>query len=158
MNADYFRQLYQYHVAANHKLWHESIVELTDEQFKQKLPYSVGSVRNQVVHLLNIENSWFFDLRGLEAPGWVNPVHLPDRPRVRAKWDAVEAGMGAYLASLIDDDLGRDGAEGLRVWQVLFHVLNHGTDHRAQLLAMLAQLKAPTFSQDYPFYAKGKWR
>jgi len=70
MNVDYFRQLYDYHFAANHKLWNESIAGLTGEQFKQKLPYSVGSIRNQTVHMLNVENSWFCELRGIEAPGW----------------------------------------------------------------------------------------
>ncbi len=68
MNADHFHQLYDYHFAANHKPWRQSIVGLTDGQFKQKLPYSVGSVRNQVVQMLNVEHSWFRNLRGLEAP------------------------------------------------------------------------------------------
>lgn len=158
MNANHLRQLYDYHFAANHKLWDHSIARLTDEQFKQKHPYSVGSVRNQAVHMLNVEHSWFCGLRGLAAPGWANPVHLPDRARVRARWDEVEAGMRIYLTGLADEELDRPGSEGLAVWQVLFHVLNHGTDHRAQLLSMLIYLEAPTFAQDYVLYNKGKWR
>jgi uncharacterized damage-inducible protein DinB len=158
MNADHFRQLYESHFAANHKLWADSIAGLTDEQFKQKLPYSVGSIRNQVVHMLNVEHSWFCELRGVDPPGWANPVHLPDRPRVRARWDAVEAGLQSYLANLAADDLQQPGPDGLQVWQVLFQVLNHGTDHRAQLLSMLAQFEAPTFAQDYALFVRGKLR
>jgi uncharacterized damage-inducible protein DinB len=37
---------------------------------------------------------------------------------------------------------------------VLIHVANHGTDHRAQLLALLNQLGVKTFPQDYFFFIK----
>ena len=40
----------------------------------------------------------------------------------------------------------------LIVWQVLLHVANHGTDHRAQLLRVLNDLGVKTTSQDYIFY------
>jgi uncharacterized damage-inducible protein DinB len=37
-------------------------------------------------------------------------------------------------------------------WQVFAHVANHGTDHRAQILRLLHDLGAPTFSQDFMIY------
>ncbi len=37
-------------------------------------------------------------------------------------------------------------------WQVLLHLVNHGTDHRAQVLRALQDLGAPTFDQDYILY------
>jgi uncharacterized damage-inducible protein DinB len=40
----------------------------------------------------------------------------------------------------------------LVVWQVLLHVANHGTDHRAQILRLLNDLGLRTESQDYIFY------
>jgi uncharacterized damage-inducible protein DinB len=40
----------------------------------------------------------------------------------------------------------------LTVWQVLLHVVNHGTDHRAQVLRILHDFGAPTTAQDYIFY------
>jgi uncharacterized damage-inducible protein DinB len=40
----------------------------------------------------------------------------------------------------------------LFAWQVLLHVVNHGTDHRAQLLRLLNDLGGETTSQDYIFY------
>jgi len=44
------------------------------------------------------------------------------------------------------------GDEDLILWQVLLHVVNHGTDHRAQLLRLLNDLGVRTTSQDYIFY------
>jgi uncharacterized damage-inducible protein DinB len=35
------------------------------------------------------------------------------------------------------------------VWQVLLHVVNHGTDHRAQILRLLNDLGGYTEYQDY---------
>ncbi len=42
------------------------------------------------------------------------------------------------------------------VWEVLFHVLNHAADHRAQTLAPLYAPGARTFPQDYAFFVMGK--
>lgn len=157
MNADTFRQLYAYHFAANRKLWNDCVMALTDEQFKRKLDYSVGSVRNQVVHMFVTENNWFSALRDVDPLRNVNPVYFGSREKVRRQWDIVEAELRDYLESLQDADLPRSSGYDLLVWQVLFHVLNHGTDHRAQLLTMLQQLGVKTFAQDYFFFAKGRF-
>lgn len=156
MNAAYFRQLYAYHFALNRKLWHESIMTLSDEQFVQDLDYSVGSIRNQVVHLFSVDNSWFSVLRGEERAHFANPVHYPNRDKTRTRWDEVEAAMQGYLDGLTDDALTQPFHEPLVVWEVLLHVANHGTDHRAQLLAMLHSLGAPTFAQDYVHWRMGR--
>jgi uncharacterized damage-inducible protein DinB len=156
MNADAFRQLYDYHFAANRRLWESSVAPLTDAQFRQKLPYSLGSVRNQIVHMLNIDDRWFCGLRGLAVPGILNPVYFGTAAKVRERWDQVEADMRDYLARLDDAELERPLDPHAAVWQVLFHVLNHGTDHRAQVLAMLAQLGVSGYAQDYYLYLLGK--
>ena len=156
MKADHFRQLYDYHFDLNRKIWDQCIAELPKELFKKKLDYSTGSIRNQTVHLLNVDDRWFSGLRGLEIPGFINPVHLATKERVRSKWDEVEANMRGYLEGLTDDDIYQPFEMNLEIWQVLYHVLNHGTDHRAQMLAMLNQLGVETFPQDYALFLFGK--
>jgi uncharacterized damage-inducible protein DinB len=158
MNADGFRHLYDYHFAINRKVWDSCVVPLTDAQFTQDIAYSVGSIRNQTVHMLNIDERWFCGLRGVEVPGFLDPLHFPTRAVVRERWDAVEADMRAYLEALRDDDLHDPLSEQFphKVWQVLIHVLNHGTDHRAQMLAMLNQMGVETFPQDYALYLLGR--
>jgi uncharacterized damage-inducible protein DinB len=157
MNPDHFRQLYEYHFAANHRLWERCILGLTAEQFRRQLPYSLGSVRNQVVHMMNMEDRWFCGLRGEEVPSILNPVYFGTAAKVRERWDAVEVDMRAYLARLDAAELARPFDEKAAVWQVLFHVLNHGTDHRAQTMAMLAQLGIKGFPQDYYLHLIGRW-
>jgi uncharacterized damage-inducible protein DinB len=156
VNAEGFRRLFDYHVQQNQRLWTHTIVPMTDAQFTQPVDYSVGSVRNQVVHLLNVDERWFCGLRGVEPPGFLNPAHFPTREKVRMKWDQVERDMRFWLARLTDAELRLPfETTPMRVWEVLFHVLNHGTDHRAQTLALAAQLGLPTFAQDYAYVALG---
>lgn len=157
MNADAFRHFYNYHFAENRKIWDSYIMPLTYEQFTQTVTYSHGSVRNQVIHLMNVDEAWFSGLRGVELPDDYKPADSDDRHLIRAHWDAVEQHMRDYLANLQDEVLltkpfpaGED--ENLILWQVLLHVANHGTDHRAQLLGLLNALGVKTKSQDYIFY------
>ncbi len=63
MDADAFRYLYDYHFSKNRKMWDRFIMPLSQEQFVQGADYSHGSVRNQVVHLLNVEELWFSELQ-----------------------------------------------------------------------------------------------
>jgi uncharacterized damage-inducible protein DinB len=160
MNADDFRHLYEYHFTINHKIWDQCIMPLTDEQFTRSSAYSIGSVRNQVVHMMNIDERWFGGLRGLPLPDFIDPESLPERQVIRQKWDAVEADMRAYLETLRDDHIRSQpflaqSSDPMYLWQVLIHVANHGTDHRAQLLALLDQLGIKTFPQDYFFFLIG---
>jgi uncharacterized damage-inducible protein DinB len=159
MNADAFRHFYNYHFAENRKLW-DYVTQLSPEQFSQNVNYSHGSVRDQVVHLMNVEDAWFTPLRGSEIPEYVNSGNGDDRDAIRANWDKVEQSIRDYLAMLRDDVLlEKPFAEGedkdLILWQVLIHVVNHGTDHRAQLLRVLSDLGVKTIYQDYVFYAYG---
>ena len=156
MNADAFRHVYEYHFAENRNLWDAYVSQLSDDQFAHSSPYSHGSVREQIIHLINVDHAWFSDLRKDE------PVELPeqfaDRERIREAWDAVEQRMRDYLAGLHDAMVfEKPFAEGedkdLILWQVLLHVINHGTDHRAQILRMLHDLGVSTTAQDYIFYA-----
>lgn len=157
MNADAFRQLYNYHFVENRNIWHH-IIQLPYHQFVQHFNYSLGSVRNQIVHLMNVDEVWFCELSGIELPVPYQPADIDDRAAIRARWDSVEQMMRGYLAGLRDNMLFdqpiREPVEdrNLMVWQVLIHVVNHGTDHRAQILRILHDFGLKTTSQDFIFY------
>jgi uncharacterized damage-inducible protein DinB len=157
MNADAFRHFYNYHFAENRHIWDDYVISLSQEQFTQEVSYSHGSVRNQIVHLVSVDDTWFSGLRDVELPETLNPADFEDRAILRAQWDKVEQNMRDYLANLRDDMLvekpfpeGED--EDLILWQILLHVANHGTDHRAQILRLLNDMGVKTTSQDYIFY------
>ena len=156
MNTQAFRHFFDYHFSENRITWDRYVMQLTDAQFVQSTPYSLGSVRNHIAHLMWVDDTWFSGLRGAPLPEPLDPTAFTDRASLRAYWDRIEAEMRAYLADLRDDALfekplqGED--ENLIVWQVLLHVVNHGTDHRAQILRVISDFGMKTVSQDYIFY------
>jgi uncharacterized damage-inducible protein DinB len=158
MNADAFRLFYNYHFAENRKIWDVCIASLTYEQFTQDVAYSHGSVRDQIVHILNVDELWFSELRNAEPIELAPAVNYDDRKEIRAHWDDVELRMRAYLAQLQDKQLFEkpikepEEDKHLAVWQVLLHVANHATDHRAQLLRVMHDMGIETGSQDFIFY------
>ncbi|MCQ3974791.1 MAG: hypothetical protein DPW09_15220 [Anaerolineae bacterium] len=157
MNANAFRHFYNYHFTENRKIWNY-VSQLSHEQFTQQVGYSHGSVREQIVHLISCDDTWFSELRGVEPSESLPPTNLDDRNMIRTHWDRVEQNMRDYLAELRDEMLfdtpivEPEEDKDLIVWQVLLHVVNHGTDHRAQLLRLLNDLGVETTSQDYIFY------
>lgn len=158
MFAEALRHFYRYHIAENRTIWHSYVVALTAEQFTQPNAYAHGSIRDQILHLISVDDVWFSSLQGLESLDPLPPTAADDRERIRAYWDQVEQRMDTYLAHLDDAMLGMqpitepEEDRGLCVWQVLLHVVNHGTDHRAQLLRSLHDLGITTGAQDYIFY------
>lgn len=160
MNADAFRQFYEYHFTENRKIWDRYVVPLSQEQFRRAVDYSRGSVRDQIVHMMSADDYWFSGLRGVKRPDDLNPADFDDRQVLRARWDAIEQTMRDYLAGVRDEMLFekpfKDGEDpDVILWQALLHVANHGTDHRAQLLRLLHDLGVETDSQDYIFYLYG---
>ena len=157
MNADAFRHFYNYHFAENRVVW-KHVASLSFEKFTQPVDYSHGSVRDQIIHLIDAEQMWFSELRDVRPLELPSPSDVDDRQVIRAFWDAVEQDIRGYLTELRDDMLFTkpikepDVDQILTVWQVLLHVANHATDHRAQLLRVLHDLGVETKSQDYIFY------
>jgi uncharacterized damage-inducible protein DinB len=157
MNADAFRHLYDYHFAQNRMIWY-FVMQLSQEQFTQPSLYSLGSVRNQIVHLMNIDDVWFTQLTGASGIETLYPDEGNDRADIRAHWDEVVERMRTYLAALRDDMLftkpfpNHPEDKDMIMWQVLQHVANHGTDHRAQILRLMNDLGLETPPQDYAFY------
>ena len=158
MNADAFRHFYDYHFSENRKIWDRYVTQLSDEQFTQPVSYSRGSVQDQILHLISCDDVWFSSLRGVEPREDLTPADFTDREGIRAHWNKVEQSMRDYLAGLRDDMLLTKPIEepeedkDLILWQVLLHVVNHGTDHRAQLLRLLNDMGVETAYQDYIFH------
>ncbi len=124
--------------------------QLTPEQFTRDLGGSFASVRDTLVHLYSAEWAWYQRWHGTSPTAMLSPAEYPDVATLRAAWVAHEATMRAFLGSV--------GAEGITrvieyrtlagqpsssaLWEMLHHVVNHGTYHRGQVTTMLRQLGA----------------
>lgn len=157
MDANAFRHLYEYHFAENNKIWKICLDLLDSQHFIHTNNYSHGSVRDQLIHLTSVDEVWFCELQG-KVPA-DPPEQNWDIQTLRSYRDSVEQGMRNYLQQLSNDMLTTkpiiepEEDRDLVVWQVLFHVINHATDHRAQILRQLYELGYETSDQDYVFFA-----
>ncbi len=156
MNPDAYRDLFVYDEWATHRVW-DCLEQLTDEEFTTDLNYSVGSLRMQTVHMLTNQSFWVGFLTTGERR-FVDYDDYPTRPVILAAWDLVHRETREYLDALTADHLDRivlpdhwasRGRTPFAVWQGLTQVLNHNTDHRAQMLAGIHRLGGQTIAQDY---------
>jgi uncharacterized damage-inducible protein DinB len=146
--------LFNYHYDLWERVW-ESILTLSEAQFQQPVGYSHGSLHHQMLHAAVVDKRWLLGIKGdLAARHFqLNPADYPTRPLVKAVWDATAGEMQAYITALDEDILASKPARMSEpVWQILLHVANHGTDHRAQILRILHDFEAPTFDQDFIIY------
>ncbi len=160
MNAAEARELFGYNQWAHDKVW-RCVLVLDAERFTRALPYSVGSICQQLGHVMNVDRSWCARLGGEPDHEWIALEAFPTPAALHGEWQAhaarnravVESIDDAGWAEVIHYDMGSYGGPRASTrGQILRHVVNHGTDHRAQILAGLAQLGAATVEHDLMFY------
>jgi uncharacterized damage-inducible protein DinB len=161
MNAAYFRRLFDYNYWAHQRVW-DCVMKLSDEQFTRPCDYSIGSVHAQIVHTMGAELLWLTRVQGNPIPRIPPTEDYPTREMIRAKWDEIEREWYAYLDALNDEALEKrieyvsvtgNTKRVSVVYDSLMQILNHSTDHRAQILSLIHQLGGETIAQDLIFYS-----
>jgi uncharacterized damage-inducible protein DinB len=141
--------LLEYNYWANRRLLAQAD-ELSAAQLTDKLPYMWDSILRTMAHVLGAEWAW----RQRMQEG-ISPAALLDRDQFSTlqllyeRWDEEEAAMRGYLAGLSDADLERvvhyqntKGHSFSRpLWQLLTHVVNHGTQHRSEVALYLTNFE-----------------
>jgi uncharacterized damage-inducible protein DinB len=109
-----------------------------------------------LVHQLGAHQRWRLGLGGDDdAAGRARPEREPlPSPATLAgtwatEWDALEA----WFDTLDDAWLARRD-ENVPFWQMLVHVVNHGTQHRAEAAALLTAIDRSPGELDMIFYAQ----
>jgi uncharacterized damage-inducible protein DinB len=106
-----------------------------------------------LVHHLGATQRWRHGLMedGLRPRPEREPLPTPDALRV--SWAAEWPQIDAWLATLDDAWLARTG-DGVPYWQMLAHVVNHGTQHRAEAAALLTQVGRSPGDLDMIFFSE----
>jgi uncharacterized damage-inducible protein DinB len=129
----------------------DAVSALTPEQFTQPLGNSFSSVRDTIAHICDAEFIWLSRWAGEQPTGFRKPDRVPDVAAAREEWAGLERRMREVLAELgpkgverrLDYKDMRGAARSDLAWQILQHVVNHGSYHRGQVTTMLRQLGAP---------------
>jgi len=91
-----------------------------------------------LVHHLGASERWRHGLLDDGITGHREREPLPSPAGLRAAWAGEWPHVDAWLAGIDDAWLARDD-EGVRFWQMLAHVVNHGTQHRSEAAAILTE-------------------
>ena len=161
MKSNEIKTLFDYNFWAFERIW-ECISQLSEEQFLEEIDYSTGSIRNLVVHIMSANRNWMSRLQSIEMPPRLVHEEFNSLSSVKAKWDELQKELCDYLDSLTEEQLEESvnwelPARGLKAGnlrsEILLHVANHATDHRAQILAILHQhFHVKTVEQDMIYY------
>jgi len=161
MNSNEIITIFDYNFWAFDRVW-ECISQISDEQFLEEIDYSTGSIRNIVFHIMSGNRIWMSILRGTEFPPRLVIEDFDTYSKTKSKWDELKLEFLNNLNSLNPEQL--DGmidwellSHGLKSTnsrrEILLHLANHGTDHRAQILAILHHhFHIKTVEQDMIIY------
>jgi uncharacterized damage-inducible protein DinB len=154
MLDDVVRTLYDYNSWANGRVL-DRVAELTAEQLNAPGTAGHGSIRETFVHVINAQRGWlaFWDgtnpsfgrIAGSASGTGLRAEDLADAAALRKAWQAIDANTHAFTSKLDDGALAREytrarpgqPTQTLPLWQMMLHVVNHGTQHRSEIAAML---------------------
>ena len=160
MTLQELQALVDYHYWARDRLL-DAVEPLTPEQFTRNLGNSFPSVRDTLTHLYGAECVWCARWDGASPATLPDSGALADVAAIRRAWSEQERTLRALLDRLGEEGIGRpieyrgfDGrVQAQPFWQMLQHLVNHGSYHRGQVTTMLRQLgAAPPKSLDLIAY------
>lgn len=144
MNKQDITALYRYNQWANARILHAA-ANLSPEQFLADASYPHGGLRGTLVHILFAEWIWRSRWEGESPSLRIQPDEFPTFEALRARWMQEEKCLMEYVQGLTDERLNtpfrykttRGEPHEQVLWKVMVHVVNHGTQHRAEAAALL---------------------
>ncbi len=147
MNTQDIQLLYRYNRWANKRIL-DTVARITNEQFLASDSYPHGGLRGTLTHTLFAEWIWRNRWQGESPMERIKPEEFSTLDSLRARWLEEEKALDAFVQSLTDEKLNSpcqhkpprgEPWENI-LWQVMLHLVNHGTQHRGEAAAMLTEL------------------
>jgi uncharacterized damage-inducible protein DinB len=150
-----------YNYWANHRLL-EAVAAQGPEAFTQEIgrEFSFPTLQSMLVHVMGAELIWLGRWQG-DSPGTpLRAEGYPTLAALRVRWQRAEDDFRRFVDGLGDEGLARVvetrtlAGETFRLplWQMIQHVVNHGTHHRSEAATMLTRLGTPPPPLDLVVY------
>lgn len=139
-------------VLFRHNLWAnlrliDACVALDAGQLAASMVGVYGSIYDTLHHIARAEQNYLFLLTGREPANRLRREHTPELAVIREEARLAGEGLIAYAAVVTPADVGYgdDDEDENLVWPIpagflLAQVVNHATEHRAQVMTVLTQL------------------
>jgi uncharacterized damage-inducible protein DinB len=145
----------------------KSTANLSASQFMSQKPYSHGSLRGTIVHVLSAD--WIWRLRcqeGISPDQFIDENLFPTSESLRLRLIDEQSKMRKFLSTLNNSDLQSSieykttkGAVYKNIlWQLIMHLFNHGTHHRSEIAEILTRYGHSPGDIDFIIYLRDSKR
>lgn len=152
----------QFNAWANGKIV-EILSNVDENLFEKEVKSSFPSLRKTILHVWDAEQIWFTRLQGGNPTTWPSAAFHGTNKEMLAGFIKNSTDLAVFMAdkdrAFLDSKITYKNMKGLEFTQpvedILFHVVNHGSFHRGQLITMLRELGFDKFpSQDLIAYQR----
>lgn len=162
MLAEYLVTLYDYNYWANERIL-RTAPQVSEAHLVEPMPFPHGSLRGTLVHILSAEWIWRSRWQGAAPTAMLREDDFPTLAAIRTRWQTEEQQMRDFLAALHDEDVERvvpytttrGQVYAMPLWQMMAHLVNHGTQHRSEAAAMLTALGHSPGDLDLILFLRG---
>ncbi len=147
MNQQDILLLYRYNQWANAKILNTA-AQVTQEQYLAPTTFPHGSLCGTLVHAMFAEWIWRQRWTGTSPTFRLKAEDYPTVEALRARWSEEEEQLMDFVDRLTDERLegaihymNTSGKAYTKIlWQLMAHLVNHGTQHRSEAAAILTDL------------------
>jgi|SRR6185295_4885490 len=147
MNLAYLQTLLDYHYWARDIIL-DAVNDVPRETFTAPVNSSFGSLRDTVAHIYAADWIWFQRWTGQAPKGLIAYDQFPDATSIRTAWKDLESSTRQLVDNLGEVGVNKAYSYSLLsgapdtapFWEMLVHVVNHGTYHRGQVTTLMRQL------------------
>ena len=159
MLLEVVRSLYQYNVWANHRIL-IAASGLTPKQFLAPVGSSYPSVRDTLVHTMSAEWIWLSRWKGISPRAMFEVTDFHALQSIQTRWATIEAQTQQFIDQLNPSQLAevvsyvntRNETWVYPLWQQMIHQVNHATQHRSEIAAVLTHFGHSPGDLDYLVY------
>ncbi len=147
MNKNDIQLLYRYNAWANARILNAG-AKVTHAQFITPAAFPHGGLRGALVHTLFAEWIWRTRWEGTSPAKRIKPEDFPTFESLCERWQEEEIKLRVFVNNVTEETLqgqfdykttaGEPKLDTL--WQVMAHLVNHGTQHRSEAAAILTNL------------------
>jgi uncharacterized damage-inducible protein DinB len=129
----------------------DAVAPLSPEQFTRQVESSFKSVRDTLAHIYAADWLWYTRWQGQLPTSLLSYDAFPDVASLRKASSELEGHVRPFVNELGEAGVSRvfeykamNGQPAASpFWQMLVHVVNHGSYHRGQVTTLLRQLGVP---------------
>ena len=152
----------QYNAWANQKTV-EILKDVDDNTLDTELKSSFPTIRKTLLHIWDAQQIWLLRLQGQPTTKWPSQDFTGGTGELYKQYIGDSKALANFIASkdraFLDSHISYKNMKGQdftsNVEDILFHVVNHGTFHRGQIVTMLRELGFTSFpSQDLITYLR----